>query len=172
MTRERKSDLVFGILLFIIGAWFLAAEFSILPGLNELMNIQYQWPFIVIGVGVFLFLMGLLLRAPGMLVPACVVGGIGGILYWNNYTQDWGAWSYLWTLIPGFVGIGTILSTLLGGEEKKKYLDSLRLILVSAVLFVIFLIFFSGGGTLIRYWPIIVILAGFWVIIRTILSKR
>ena len=84
MSKERRSDLVFGIILLLIGGWFLAAQFNLVPGLNEIINIQYQWPLIVIGVGVLLFLLGLLTRSPGMSVPACIVGGIGGILYWNK----------------------------------------------------------------------------------------
>lgn len=78
MSRERRSDFVIGIVLLFIGGWFLAAQFNLVPKLNEIMNLQYQWPMIVIGVGILLFLLGLLTRAPGMSVPACIVGGIGG----------------------------------------------------------------------------------------------
>ena len=42
----------------------------------------------------------LLTGQPGMLVPACIVGGIGGMLYWQNLTGDWASWSYSWSLIP------------------------------------------------------------------------
>jgi hypothetical protein len=172
MSKERRSDLVFGIILLLIGAWFLAAQFNWVPGLNEIINVQYQWPLIVIGVGVFLFFLGLLTRAPGMSVPACIVSGIGGILYVTNVTQGWGDWSYLWTLIPGFVGVGVILATLIGGEDKKGYRDGLRLILISAILFVVFLMIFSGQGYFVKYWPILVILAGIWIIIQTIIRKK
>jgi hypothetical protein len=172
MSKERRSDLVFGIILLLIGAWFLASQYNLLPGLNEIINMQYQWPFIVIGVGVFLFLLGLIIRAPGMSVPASIVGGIGGILYWVNATGRWGDWSFLWTLIPGFVGIGIILSTLLGGNERGGYREGLRLILVSAILFIIFVMLFSGQGYFLRYWPILVILAGIWIIIQTIFRKK
>jgi hypothetical protein len=87
MSKEKRSDLVFGIILLLIGGWFLAATFNLVPDLNEIINVQYQWPLIVIGVGVFLFLLGLLTRNPGMSVPACIVSGIGAILYWTKY--DW-----------------------------------------------------------------------------------
>jgi hypothetical protein len=172
MSKERRSDLVFGIILLLLGGWFLAAQFNLVPGLNEIIRVQYQWPLIVIGVGVFLFLIGLLTRSPGMSVPACIVGGIGGILYWTNVTQRWADWSYLWTLIPGFVGVGAILSTLIGGGGKKGYQDGLRLVLISLILFVIFVMLFSGQGYFIRYWPILVILGGIWIIIQTIIRKK
>ena len=172
MSKERKSDLVFGILLILIGGWFLAAQFDLVPGLNESMNIEYQWPLIIIGVGIFLFLLGLLLRNPGMSVPACIVGGIGCLLYWTNLTGNWGAWSYLWALIPGFVGIGIILSTLLGGMEKKGYREGLRLIIISAILFLIFLMLFSGQGQFLKYWPILLIFGGIWIIFQTIFRRK
>jgi Domain of unknown function (DUF5668) len=172
MSRERRSDLVFGIILLLIGAWFLAAQFNWIPGLNQIINMQYQWPLIVIGVGVLLFLLGLLTHSPGMSVPACIVGGIGGILYATNVTQKWADWSFLWTLIPSFVGVGVILTALLGGGGKRSYLEGLRLILISGILFVIFIMLFSGQGYFIKYWPILVILAGIWIIIQTIVRKK
>ena len=172
MSRQKRSDLVFGIILLLIGAWFLATQFNLLPGLNEIMNIEYQWPLVVIGVGVLLFILGLLARSPGLSVPACIVGGIGGILYWQNATGQWDSWSYLWTLIPGFVGAGIILATLLGDEARRGYRNGLRLILISVILFVIFLMSFSGYGDIARYWPVLVILLGGWVIIQTIIRGR
>ena len=172
MSKQRRSDLVFGIILLLIGAWYLLAQFKILPGIDKLINMQYQWPLIVIGVGLLLFLLGLLVRAPGMSVPACVVGGIGGILYWNNLAGNWGSWSYMWTLIPGFVGVGIILSTLLGGNERGGYREGLRLIIISLILFVIFLMIFSGQVLFVRYWPVLVILLGLWVIVQAFLRRK
>ena len=172
MTKERRSDLVIGIILILIGGWFLAAEFDLVPGLNDIMIIEYQWPVIIIGIGIFLFVLGLFLRNPGMCIPACIVGGIGGLLYWTNSTGNWTAWSYLWSLIPGFVGIGIILSTLLGGHEKNGFIDGLRLILISAILFGIFFMIFSGQAQFIKFWPILIILGGLWILIQTIFKKK
>jgi hypothetical protein len=172
MSTQRRSDLVFGIILLLIGAWYLAAQFNLLPGLDQLINMQNQWPLIVIGVGLLLFLLGLLLRAPSMSVPACIVGGIGGILYWDNLTGNWGSWSYTWALIPGFVGVGIILSTLLGGNERGGYREGLRLIIISLILFIIFLMIFSGQVLFVRYWPVLIILLGVWVIIQAALRRK
>jgi hypothetical protein len=172
MSTERRSNLIFGIILILIGGWFLAAQFELVPGFNEIVNIKYQWPLIFVGVGVFLFLLGLLLRNPAMSIPACIVGGIGGLLYWSNSTGDWAAWLYLWALIPGFVGLGIILSTILGGQEKTGYREGLKLILISMILFGIFLMLFSGQGLYVKYWPILIILGGIWIIIQTIFRKK
>ncbi len=172
MSRQKRSDLVIGLILLLIGAWFLTAELNLLPGLNDLINIEYQWPLVVIGVGVLLFFLGLLARSPGLSVPACIVGGIGGILYWQNATGQWGSWSYLWTLIPAFVGVGIILTTLLGGETRRGYTAGLRLIIISAIMFVIFLMIFSGQADIIKFWPVLIILLGIWITIQAVIRKR
>jgi hypothetical protein len=38
--------------------------------------------------------------------PGSILAGIGGIFYYQNLTNDWESWAYIWALIPGFVGIG------------------------------------------------------------------
>ncbi len=172
MTKERRSDLVFGIILLLIGALFLAIQFDLPPGMNAILHLQYQWPLIVVGVGLLLFLLGLLARAPGLSVPACIVAGVGGILYYDNVTTNWASWSYTWTLIPGFVGVGILLSTLLGGIEKGGYREGLRLIVISAILFFIFFMIFSGQALFTKYWPVLVILAGAWIIIQAFVRRK
>ncbi len=105
-------------------------------------------------------------------VPACIVGGIGGILYYDNLTGNWGSWAYTWTLIPGFVGVGILLTTLLGGNERGGYREGLRLILISAILFFVFVMIFSGQALFIKYWPILIILIGTWILIQAIVRRK
>jgi len=170
MNKEQRSNLVIGILLILFGGWFLAGQFF--PELKEIINIETSWPLIIVGVGVFLLLLGLLIRVPGLAVPACIVGGIGGILYWQFTTNNWESWSYAWALIPGFVGVGVILSRLLGDSSQGAYREGLRLILISLVLFIVFFLFLGGEGMLQEYWPILIILLGIWVFARAILRRK
>jgi hypothetical protein len=172
MSKERRSDLVIGIILILIGGWFLAAQFNLVPGLNDIIKIEFAWPVLIVGIGIFLFVLGLIIRNPGMCIPACIVCGIGGLLYWTNSTENWADWSYLWAFIPGFIGIGIILSTLLGGREKNGFIDGLRLILISAILLGIFFMIFSGQTQFIKFWPVLIILGGLWILIQTIFKKK
>lgn len=172
MSREKRSDLVIGVIFLLIGGWFLAAQFELVPKLTDYINIQFQWPLIIIGVGLLLFFLGLLSHNPGMSVPAVIVGGIGGILYYTSLTGNWGAWTYLWALIPGLVGVGIILATLMGDPNKSGYRDGLRLILISVLLFAIFFLLLSGQGLFVKYWPILLILAGVWVIATALLRRK
>ena len=80
MDGQRRSNLALGVVLILLGGVFLATQ--LFPGLG----LALSWPWIVIGVGAALLVIGLLVGAPDMAVPACIVGGIGGILYYQNST--------------------------------------------------------------------------------------
>lgn len=170
MKRENRSRLFAGILLILAGIWFLLVQ--LIPGLGEWMQFEITWPLIVVGVGVFLLLFGLLVNEPGMAVPACIVGGIGGLLYWQNSTGNWGSWAYAWTLIPGFVGVGILLSGLIEGKIRAAWNSASSLLFISVLAFLIFGSWF-GGVPFGDYWPILVILLGIWLLIKSLFrSKR
>ncbi|MBM3143898.1 MAG: hypothetical protein FJ010_02790 [Chloroflexi bacterium] len=168
MNKRTRSSLVFGLLLILIGGWFLAVQ--IVPGLDWFWDI-ISWPMIVIGVGVFLLLLGLILGAPGMAIPACIVGGIGGLLYWQYATDKWETWSYAWALIPGFVGVGLMLASLLGEGGKENFRVGAWMSFISLIVFAVFGAFF-GDKVLGSSWPILLILFGFWILIQPFLFRR
>jgi len=166
MNRTRRSGLAGGLILILLGAWFLAVQF--VPGLQA----WFSWPWIIIGVGVVMLLIGLLSGVPDLAVPACIIGGIGGLLYWQNATGNWDSWSYAWSLIPGFVGVGVILSGLFGGKVLKSLREGGNLILISLILFVIFAAFLGGPNLLGDYWPVLLILLGLWTLIQSLFRSR
>ena len=172
MSRQRRMGLVGGVILVLLGAWLLAVQF--VPGLDSLLNIDFTWPWLIIAIGLLLFVFGLVFGEPGMAVPACIVSGIGIILLYQNTTGDWASWSYAWTLIPGFVGIGSVLAGLLGeGDDRRKAIgDGLNLIIISAVLFLIFGSFLGGLELLGDYWPVLLILLGVWLLIRPLFRRQ
>jgi phosphatidylserine synthase len=106
---------------------------------------------------------GLLSGAPGMAVPAAIVAGIGCILYYQDQTGNWGSWAYLWTLIPGFVGLGVFISEILEGHLREAVRSGVRLMLISVVLFLIFAAFLGGPNLLGAYWPVLLILLGIYL---------
>jgi hypothetical protein len=169
MRHYRRSNLAVGLILILIGVWLLAVQ--VFPNLQLWLNLSFSWPLIVIGVGVLLLLVGLLAGEPGMAVPACIVGGIGGLLYYQNLTGNWGSWAYAWTLIPGFVGAGVILSGLLGNRPKRALGDGLNLIIISLVLFLVFAAFLGGPNLFGPFWPVLIILLGVWLIIRPVFRR-
>jgi hypothetical protein len=129
----------------------------------------------VILAGLMLLVLGLLVGAPGMAVPACIVAGIGGILYYQNASGDWNSWLYLWTLIPGFAAIGTILAGLLGDDFRQNIRQGLNTLVVSLILFVIFSGIFGAWATFGVYTQYIFIgilfILGLWFIVRAFVRR-
>lgn len=171
MDRRQASGAAWGIILILLGLAFLATQ---LIGAPEWWDPGRSWPLIVIGVGAVLLIIGLLVRAGGMAIPACVVGGIGLMLFYQNATGNWESWSYAWALIPGFVGIGIFLAGLIDGHPRRGVAPGLRLIFISLVLFAIFGAFlgpFRALG-LARYWPVLLILLGLLALARSLVPAR
>ncbi|HKY55232.1 MAG TPA: hypothetical protein VJM08_13035 [Anaerolineales bacterium] len=162
---QNRTNLVLGILLILIGGWLVLTRQ--VPSIQEWIDTNFTWPMWTIGAGLLVLLIGLITGAPGMAVPASIIAGIGGILYYQNATDDFSSWSYMWTLIPGFVGIGTILAGLLGENTRANLVRGMNLLVTSAVLFLVFATFFGGVDILGDYGAaIILILLGLYVLAR------
>jgi len=163
--RQNRSNLALGLILLIIGGWLLATRQ--VPALQDWMENNFTWPMWTIGAGLLVLLIGLVTNAPGMAVPAAIITGIGGILYYQDQTNNFASWSYMWTLIPGFVGVGSIVAGLLGDHTGRSLRSGLRLLVTSAVLFLIFATFFGEIAILGEYGlPVILILLGLYVLSR------
>ena len=169
MDRTKRSTLAIGILLVLVGAYFIVA--NLVPAFQSWMNITMSWPLIIIAVGAGLLVLGLLVGAPEMAIPAVIVGGIGGILYYQNLSGNWGSWSYMWTLIPGLSGLGMLLGKLLGARGEHTVRSSLDTIGTSLVMFVIFGAFFGAFKMLGDYWPLLLVAAGVLLGIRSLIRK-
>ena len=63
----------------------------------------------------------------------------------------------MWTLIPGFVGVGQIVAAALG-RSRHEARSGLNLILVSAVMFVIFAAIFGKLAMFGPYFPAVVLI--------------
>jgi len=163
MRKQGRTQLALGIILILLGAWFIAQR--TFPEVAALTARFTSGSLSVVGVGALLLLLGLILGAPGLAVPAAIVAGIGGILYYQELTGDSSSWSYMWTLILGFVGVGIILQGLLGENTRQNLRHGLNLMVVSAVLFLVFAAFLGGWNILGNFGPaVLLILLGLWVL--------
>ncbi len=170
MEHRTRTSIAGGALRILMGLFFLA--YQVMPDRLNWLRMEMGWPVMVIAVGVFLLVFGLLVGAPGMAVPASIVGGIGLLLYWQNATGSWDSWAYVWTLIPGFVGIGTILTGLLGGGRLRDALEGgFWLITISLVMFAIFGSFLGGLNLFGPYWPALLILMGLLILVRSFFRR-
>jgi len=162
--------LAVGLLLILAGAWFIAVQF--IPGLREWIRLEDTWALWVIGAGAVLLVIGLVTGVPGLAVPACIVGGIGAILYWTTTSGSWESWTYAWALIPSFVGLGVLVSRLLEGRTRKAVSEGGGLILIGLVLFVVFGSVFGGLNWFGPYWPLLVVGFGLLILVQGILRVR
>jgi hypothetical protein len=173
MDSRARTQLALGLLLILAAAFLAALRFY--PPLRALIP-PVDWPMWIIIAGGIVLLIGLLVGAPGMAVPACVTAGVGGILYYQNVTGDWGSWAYTWTLVPGFVGVGSILAGILGQDFRQSVRQGLNLVVISALLFLFFAAVFGRLTILGPYrdsvWAICCFLLGLWLIVRGLARPR
>lgn len=170
MKRDR-GQLAMGLILILVGAWFVAV--NQVPGLQEWAGQYMQWPLNIVTIGAALLVVGLLVGAPGMAIPAAIVAGIGGILTYQNASGDWDSWSYLWTLIPGFVGVGNLLHGLFSWNGRRAR-EGMNAIVASAILFLIFATIFGGLQILGGSYGIaaILVLVGLWMVANGLFRRR
>ena len=160
----RRSSIAAGIILIGVGLFFLVLP--AFPNLSSVIDISQQWPFIIVAIG-FIFLLGALIGSPELAVPASIIIGTGAILYYQNLTGNWWTWSFIWTLYPGFVGLGIILSEALQGRGRSGLRSGGRLIAISFILFLVFGFFFGARMVSGVILALLLIAVGVWIIIRT-----
>ena len=168
--RQNRSTLFLGVLLILLGAWLVVSRQ--VPSVRDWLDNNFAWPMWTIGAGLLIFIIGLITGAPGMAIPASIVAGIGGILYYQNATENFASWSYMWTLIPGFVGVGIIIAGLLGEHTRHNLARGLNLLVISAVMFLVFGALFGGLGILGPNGPAILLIAlGVYILIRGLIRN-
>ncbi|MFP3853428.1 MAG: hypothetical protein ACLFWD_03935 [Anaerolineales bacterium] len=169
MERRSRSSIGLGLILILAGALLLAIR--LVPEFGAWMEANFAWPFYLIGFGAALLIWGLTSGATGLLVPASIVAGIGGLLYWQTVTGNFSSWAYAWSLIPGFVGFGILLMGLLDPGKRDQIQASGWLMLISVILFFIFGSIFGGADLLGPYWPILLIGLGLLLLAQSARSR-
>jgi hypothetical protein len=141
MERKQLASTIGGGLVILLGVILLLDR--LLAGGVRL----FSWPLLVLGVGAALFLGGIGGSATGLVIPGTIVAGIGGILFWQNLTGRWFSWAYVWTLIPGFVGLGLVVFNRLAAVRSIGVRETGRWLLIgSGALFLIFATFLGPFG--------------------------
>ena len=162
---NRKSNLFGGIILILLGLLFLAREIA--PQYFTF----WDWPFFIIGLGVLFFIWAIVSNTGGLAVPGAILSGIGGIFYYQNMSGNWGSWSYIWALIPAFVGVGIVIGGVIDKNYKEAISGGLTLLVISAILFLVFGSAFGLNTSLAQYWPVLLIALGLISLVRVAFSK-
>jgi hypothetical protein len=114
--ERHRGSVVAGGILILIGAIFLFVNvFRI--------NFGEIWPIIFFIIGAGFYLPVLLLprdrgNLAGLLIPGTILFGLGAIFFYNTFTDSWGSWAYIWTLIPASV-VGPAPGARVGGAATR-----------------------------------------------------
>jgi hypothetical protein len=158
---SRRGSLVGGIILILIGGLILVNQ------LAGGIGIQISWPLILVGMGLLFILFGAIFGLGGLAVPGSIIGGLGLIFYYQDYIGDYTSWTYMWALIPGFVGVGVLISGLINPGTGK---GGWSLIAISAILFTVFAAIFGDlSDQWVIYISIAIILIGVIALIRAVM---
>lgn len=166
---KTRSSIIVAVLLIVTGSWFLAIE--LYSPLKEIVYGADSWPLSILGVGILMAIVGLVTWAPSLMIPASIISGIGGLLYWQNTTGNWESWAYAWALIPGFVGVGLLLTGLMT-RNRNMLTGAGWTLFNSLVLFVIFGYFLGGGSLVTQFWPVLLIALGLILLGRGLVRRR
>lgn len=161
----KRTALSVGILLILVGALLLAMQF--VPALQEWI----QWPIILVAVGVVFLIASVTSGNGDLAIPGVICGGIGSILLVQTITNDYDTWSFTWTLIPGFVGLGILLANLINRTMVDR--SGFTLLLISAFLFAAFYVPTRVEAiTSEMIWPIALIFVGVLVLFNNFTHRR
>lgn len=166
---KRRRSLASAIILIGVGAFYLAV--ALIPGVRALAYGKITWPFQIIALGLLFFATGIITFSPALFIPGTIITGIGGILYYQNSTGNWSSWSYMWALIPGFVGFGLILFGIFARKFKAIWAGLWNILFG----LICFSVFGYALGHLLRVeviWPAIIILLGFFFLLRAVRRNK
>lgn len=155
----KRSDFNWGIFLIIIGAGFLLYRFF--PGL--FIGLGWPWILVIIGIGFGAISLGS--RQGGLMIPACILMALGGVLLFQFATGDGSMWAYMWGIFPGAVGLGMLIGGLYDDEMRGERRTGLGLFL-GGLFAILFFGGFFGAGILRTYWPLLFIVAGIALVVR------
>lgn len=99
-TRPDMNRNMGAYILIGLGVLFLAAQIFDFSFFGAL------WPLIIVAVGLP-FLYGAYTgneHNAGLIFPGTIISGTGLILFYQNLTDHWASWAYIWSLYPVFIG--------------------------------------------------------------------
>lgn len=156
----KRDNLVWGVILILLGAGFLA--FQLYPDLFS----GFSWPWIMLVIGAVFAVVSLVGRIGGLMVPGVIMLTLGGIFLYQTNSGNWESWAYIWTLLPAAAGLGMIIGSLYDREMVPSRTAGAWMLGAGLVAFAIFGGFFGLDPSLARYWPVILILVGLWVLFK------
>ena len=117
MVRDQRNT-VGAFLLIGLGVLFLVGQIF---NINFWSIVGFSWPVFVLIPGVIFLALAFAgdRKMSGFIFPGAFVTGTGAILWYQNVTNNWQSWAYIWTLYPVFLGLALIFNGRRNGKEKE-----------------------------------------------------
>lgn len=150
--RSASSNRIVGIFLVLIGMLVLLVQ-------SNQFQWQYFWPLILVLGGV-LFALGFFVWREnyGLLMPAAILIILGLFFFYMMRTQ-WFLIDRLWPVFILAPGIGFLLMYFFGPRHNPLWIPGMILILLALIFFAQFCLYF-------RFWPLILIIIGLYLIFQ------
>ncbi|MDZ4159274.1 MAG: hypothetical protein U1B80_05720 [Anaerolineaceae bacterium] len=168
--HTRNTRLAGGIVLISYGLFTLFIRLAP-QAVSRIFGLQLTYPLLVITFGTLLLTAGLLSRTGFFIIPSTIIAGVGAILFYQHATSDWQSWAYLWSLVPGFAGLGLFLSSLLDPNLKHTRSPGLQLIIAALASVVILYSLYLAELDLKRVIPVVFILVGLGLLAPSFYQK-
>jgi hypothetical protein len=179
-TRRKWGVSAVGLLLVVLGGALTIAQQVDVDPIGRVADVG--WSLLVIAPGVVLLIASLVPRPPaglGLAIAGAVVTTVGLLLGYQNATDHWESWAYAWTLVA--IGAPGVVLLLYGLVFRRRDLwhNGLRLMAVSAALFIagfwFFEAMFETGRVPLNvgsWWAVAVIAIGAVLIGAGVLGRR
>ncbi len=117
MVRDQRNT-AGAILLIGLGVLFLLGQVF---GVNFWSMVGFSWPVFVLIPGVIFLALAFVgdRKMSGFIFPGALVTGTGAILWYQNMTNNWQSWAYIWTLYPVLLGFALMFNGRRNGKDKE-----------------------------------------------------
>lgn len=151
LARSHRSNLMLGVFLIILGIFILIVQIE---------NFYWRsfWPSILISLGI-LFVIGFLINRLNfsLLMPAAILLIIGALFQYCTLF-DWYRMEYLWPTFILAPGIGFFFMYFFGPKNNKLWIPGIILITIAVI-------FYAQFWYCFRFWPIVLIIIGVYLIL-------
>jgi hypothetical protein len=147
----------------------------------DIRIISLIWPLFILGPGVLAYLLALSLESPTgeiVCIPASITTMLGLLLFYQNLTTHWESWAYAWALVaPTSIGLGYLVFGTLQNRPDKIHIGR-GLATVGGGIFLVGFVFFelllniSGFGLGRWAWPVLLLLLGVFLVVRTLRGRE
>jgi hypothetical protein len=167
-----KRAMIPGILLILIGVWFLLSSLGV-----EWLSMERLWPVILIIGGILSFVGGLREKEHDSgAFWFGIVGTLSGLvfLYITVGPAEWSDMAQLWPIFPAIAGMGWLAEWIFAPRAFANLALGLAGLLVGGVGFA----FTYGaldpalGRQVARLWPLLLVLVGIGLVIQFLAQRK